>query len=311
MKDIQSRPLQGLNDVMRVHRFLAETYQRTQTGHNWEIRRWEGRFWHYDGEDEFAARMAQPQTQYQLWETAAGDLVGAAHTEDGGDVHLEVHPEHRALEDDMLAWAEDTLAATNDDGQREITAFALDVDTHRQSVLAARGYTRTEWNGVQRWRDMSVPISDAPIAEGYTIRAIRAGNLDDLERLGQVIAAGFGRDSFPTPILVSFEKSPSYNADLIIVAEAPDGSFASHSGVTFDRVNRLGIFEPVCTHPDHRRKGLARAAMVEGLRRLAALGAVRACVGTGATNNANGLYAQIGFTHVETVQIWRKVWAAS
>lgn len=306
MKDIQSRPLNGLEDVMRVHRFLADTYRMTQTGYNWEIRRWEGRFWHND-EDEFAAWMAEPQTKYRLWETAAGELVGVAHPEDGGDVHLEVHPDYRTLDDAMLAWAEGQLATTNDEGQQQLTAFSLDFDTHRQTALAARGFERTEWHGVQRWHTLDAPVPEMPCADGYTIRSIRAGNFSDLERLAAVINAGFGH-SFGAEALVAFEKSPSYRADLMIVAEAPGGSFVAHSGVTFDTVNRLGIFEPVCTHPEHRRKGLARATMLEGLRRLVALGAVRACVGTGSTNTANRLYEQVGFTTVETVQVWRKVW---
>ena len=43
-------------------------------------------------------------------------------------------------------------------------------------------------------------------------------------------------------------------------------------GVTYDEANRRGIFEPVVTHPDHRRRGLARALMLEGMRRARALG---------------------------------------
>ena len=39
---------------------------------------------------------------------------------------------------------------------------------------------------------------------------------------------------------------------------APDGSFAAYVGIPYDEANRRGIYEPVCTHPDHQRQGLAR-----------------------------------------------------
>jgi ribosomal protein S18 acetylase RimI-like enzyme len=51
------------------------------------------------------------------------------------------------------------------------------------------------------------------------------------------------------------------------------GSVAAHVGLTYEAVNRHAIVEPVATHPDHRRLGLARALLAEGLPRLATRGA--------------------------------------
>ena len=43
--------------------------------------------------------------------------------------------------------------------------------------------------------------------------------------------------------------------------------------VWLDSDNKAGLFEPVACLPDYRRRGLSRAMVVEGLRRLKALGA--------------------------------------
>lgn len=101
--------------------------------------------------------------------------------------------------------------------------------------------------------------------------------------------------------------SPSFRHDLDLVAEAHDASFAACVGVTCDPANRRGIFEPVCTHPLHRRRGLAQALMLEGVQRLKALGATDAYVDTGDAVPANSLYDAVGFSEAYHGCIWRKV----
>jgi GNAT superfamily N-acetyltransferase len=60
-------------------------------------------------------------------------------------------------------------------------------------------------------------------------------------------------------------------------------------------------------HPDHQRKGLAKALMQEGLLRLKAIGAVDVTVGTGDMIPANRLYDSLGFTEAYKGHIWQKV----
>jgi len=89
-----------------------------------------------------------------------------------------------------------------------------------------------------------------------------------------------------------------YRADLDCVAEAPDGSFAAYTLCWYDDENRVGEFEPVGAHPDHRRRGLARAVNLDALRRLRAAGAERAivlCRGDAGYPAAKLLYESVGF----------------
>jgi mycothiol synthase len=69
---------------------------------------------------------------------------------------------------------------------------------------------------------------------------------------------------------------------------------------------RIGMFEPVGTHPAHRRRGLGKAVMVEGLWRLQALGAIVAYVGVGTGVAANRLYESVGFTDYDVECCWQK-----
>lgn len=303
---IIARPFRGEEDFWRVRDLLIETYPITPTDFNWDIRRWDGQRFHN------ADPSLDPQWQQltHLWETEDGQLVGAVHPEGGGGAHLQLHPDYRHIEADMVAWAEAHLAAPTEDGQRrQLLIFVFEYDSPRRRLLAQRGYEKMPDGGVTRRLQFgSNPLPRAVMAEGYVLRTTRPGDEGDCQRIAAVLNAAFNRDFHTADEYRTFTAlSPSFRHDLNLVAEAPDGSFAAHVGVTYDEANRRGIFEPVCTHPDHRRRGLARALMIEGLRRLKALGASDVYVGTGDAAPANALYEAVGFTEVYKGYTWRKV----
>jgi mycothiol synthase len=61
----------------------------------------------------------------------------------------------------------------------------------------------------------------------------------------------------------------------------------------------------VGTAPEHQRRGLGRAVMMEGLRRLKDLGAVLAAVGSAAPH-ARAFYNSIGFVEGDLARPWEK-----
>jgi GNAT superfamily N-acetyltransferase len=89
-----------------------------------------------------------------------------------------------------------------------------------------------------------------------------------------------------------------YRADLDCACVAPDGSVASYALAWLDDSNAVGELEPVGTHADHRRRGLARATNLFALQRLRDEGAktaLVACREADADPAACALYASIGF----------------
>jgi predicted N-acetyltransferase YhbS len=71
--------------------------------------------------------------------------------------------------------------------------------------------------------------------------------------------------------------------------------------IWFDDVNNIGFFEPVCTHPNFRRQGFGREVMMEGIRRVAALGTTTAYVGS-----SQEFYNAIGFQMKYATYNWIK-----
>jgi mycothiol synthase len=129
---------------------------------------------------------------------------------------------------------------------------------------------------------------------------------EDLEQRAAVANSAFGSNWHRVETVRVLQRAPTYRQDLDLVVVAPEGTFAAYCVVWFGEANRLGWFEPVGTHPAHRRRGLAKAMMCEGLRRLRALGATVACVGCGTDEAANRLYESAGFSDFERDYHWRK-----
>jgi mycothiol synthase len=301
---ITHRPLQGETDAMRVRQLLIDSYALVGREFNWETRRWEGTYW-YVSDAERADRSRGAQTY--IWETAEGQLVGAAIPDGPGNLALQIHPTYRALEDAILDWAEEHAAKTNDAGRCELITWAFDWDTERQERLVRRGYApRREWSWHHRRRAVSDPVPVLPAAKGYTIRSVQ-NTENDVQRWVACSNLVFGH-THPPEMYRNFQLgAPSYNPDLHLVAEAPGGLFAAIVGLTVDAANRCATFEPVGTHPDHRRKGLARTVMFEGIRRLQALGTADVVyVANWGAAEAGKLYASVGLEHYATATAWLK-----
>jgi mycothiol synthase len=287
------RELNSDRDWWAIRDLLVRTHSSTAVGWNWDIRHWDGSRFHRESPEQ--ARVLQQGVG--LWEQE-GRLVAAIHCEDDGEAFFELDPDHRHLEPEMLDWAEARLGLLVD-GQHRLQTFVFDHDLTRRALLAERGYTMLEsggWTRLIRFGASQIPHGMVPLPYRVATTSAETTRID-AQLMADLLNASFGRTQHTAAEYLAFMAgSPSFSHDLNLVAVTPDGAFAAHVGVTFDAINRFGVFEPVCTHPDHQRKGLARALMLEGMRRLRDRGALSASVETGEMEPANALYRSCGFT---------------
>lgn len=301
-----SRPAVGGADYWAIHRLLIDTVRRAPLGLNWDMRRWEGRRF-YDANPGGDPDWRQ---NVQLWETGGGQMAGAVVGDGPGWAFLQVDPDYRRLEPEMLAWAESHVAGPmQDEDGEQLHIFAYEYDVARGELLADLGYEKMSYGGVIRHLHFGeVALAPPQIAPGYTIRHMRPEEGADPGRLADLLNAAFGRDFHNAAEYRWFTRAaPGYRQYLDLGAFADDGALAAYVGVPYNDVNRRGIFEPVCAHPDHRRRGLAQALMREALLRLEKMGAVDATVETGDAAPANALYGSIGFMRTEKGYYWRKL----
>ncbi len=304
------RPYAGEDDFWRMRAFLRDVMiLNGGLERSWHVARLEYARWHMCLN---CAHIGLEDVAF-LWETA-GELIGFV-TPDGGkgEAHLCVHPAHqtRGLEEQMLEVAEENLSAPAQNGGCTLTVWSPEPDELRRDLLISRGYHKAG-EGEHNWRRcLDAPIPDAPLAPGYVIRPLG----DGLELLERCYASGLGFHRGDIAIAVdnrndvtwyrNIQTAPLYRRDLDLVAVAPGGSIAAFCTIWFDDVTRSAYFEPVATVPAHQRRGLGKAVMTEGLRRLQRMGCLIAFVG-GGSPWANALYSSVMGPEYELYESWKR-----
>lgn len=238
----------------------------------------------------------------RLWFVEPHRLIGFAWP-GRGQVDLVVHPLYRThkLENDMLAWAEHEWRGP--DGT--LITWAYEGDQKRVATLRKRGYACTTTALSYNFRELMQPLPVPVLPPGYTLRNV-CGEADVEQRVA-VHRNAFAPSRMTVTKYRAVMAAPTYRSDLDLVVVAPNGCFAAFCIVWYDAENQHGIFEPVGCHVTHRQRGLGKALMLEGLRRLVALGARTASVNShhGAFP-ANRLYQSMGFHPLDLNYAWEK-----
>jgi GNAT superfamily N-acetyltransferase len=303
------RKYQTEADYWRIREFLREVFLRNGRRElSWPVYRWDYWRWHIN-ENIFHFELS---AAVFLWESGDGRIAAVLNPDNPGEAFLQIHPDFHTpeLEIEMISTAETHYATLHPRGCERLTVWAPAEAALRQDILARRGYTCAPGPEFQRRRDLSIPIPDVPLAEGYTLRAL--GGLNEHPARSWVSWKAF-HPAQPDERYEghtwyrNVQRAPLYRRDLDLVAVAPTGEFAAFVTLWYDELARTAAFEPVATHPDHQRRGLGKAMMAEGLRRVKALGATQASVGS-YSEAAGALYASIGFTEYDLSHPWVKEW---
>jgi len=300
---------QSENDYWSIRQFLREVFllnDRREVG--WPLYRWDYWRWHVN-ENIFQFNL---EAAVLLWKTSEERLAAVLHPDGAGEAFLQVHPAFHTLDLDveMILAAETQYATTQTGGSQRLVIWVHESDLLRQDLLKRRGYAKGKFPEYQRRRFMDRLIPDITAPEGYAIRPL--GDVDEHPARSWVSWKAFHPNE-PDVTYQGWEwyrnvqRAPLYRRDLDLVAVAPSGEHAAFCTLWFDDVTRTAAFEPVGTHPAHQRKGLGKAIMAEGLRRVRDLGATLCTVGS-YSDAAGVLYASLGFTEYELSEPWVKQW---
>jgi ribosomal protein S18 acetylase RimI-like enzyme len=213
----------------------------------------------------------------------------------------EIRPVYRggALHEELLDWYETVVEG------EDLRASALSTDATRLEVLRSRGY-EVDPQG-RTFVFHACELSDPPqptVPDGYRLRTVEPEDLAPRVEIHRIVWAP---SRVTEESYANVQAAWPYRADLDCVAEATDGTIAAYCLAWLDEQNRVGELEPVGTHPDHRRRGLATAVCRFAHRRLWELGAERTIVYSLLGSEATALYESIGMReHAHSVELVKR-----
>lgn len=239
-----------------------------------------------------------PEHNVRLWETPDAGLVGFAKVEPPG-LLWQLHPRHRdgRLRARLFAWGMTRLQglARGRGVPAQARVHVREDNVATIAFLEQRGFVRADRHLVELVRSLDETIPPPALPAGFDVRG--GPGEDETEAYAAMHRDAWGPTStYTAAVHRRLMDSPGYQPELHPVVVAPDGTFAAACICWLDPVNRLGEIEPLGTRPAFRRRGLARAVVLEALARLRARGATTALVyGASANEPARRLYAATGF----------------
>jgi GNAT superfamily N-acetyltransferase len=216
----------------------------------------------------------------------------------GAYLSYQVHPDHAELVDEVIDWYDATAPGL------ERTVLPGAEDTFALERWAAHGYgtdpdalgDEGSWTQFNQ-RDLT-DIERPELPDGFRFRtADEAG----AEAAVQAHLDAWRPSAYSIEAYEGVRATAAYRGDLHILVEAPDGTMASSTIMWLDEANRTAEFEPVGTHPDYRRRGLARAMLLHGMLLARKAGAEQmtvACLGAPGHPKARALYDSVGFKKI-------------
>jgi predicted N-acetyltransferase YhbS len=281
-------------DFEPVGRLLRENFGRYELGGNVPQPFWEYAHTH----PAFNHRLTH---RFGVWEED-GSMAGIAFYEmDLGEACFACRRGYERLKPEMLRYAEDELSVLVD-GRRHLEVRVYDYESGLREALAARGFGPVGGEDITVFDyDRGIPAPELPA--GYSIISLEDEN--DPYKINAVLWKGF--DHGPEPdddfdCRLQMQSGPSFSKELTTIIKAPDGEYACYAGIWMDGVNDFAYLEPLATVPEHRGKGLATAALREGMRKTRERGAAY-CIG-----GPVPFYTAIGFRTVCRKEVWRKDW---
>ncbi len=231
-----------------------------------------------------------------IWEEN-GEIVAVTTFESKiEDAYFLLDDNYTYLKEEMVEYAILNLSS-----KEPVNLMIDDTDLNLQKIAIKKGYIPTQ----DRETDSKFNISDNlsyKLPEGFSISSV--ADEMDLSKFHKVLWRGFNHKGEP-PKDHEYRKlaisAPHQDLSLLIKTIAPNGDYASYCGMWYDNRTDYCIVEPVATDPSYRMMGCGKAAVLEGIKRCAELGAKYAYVGS-----SQQFYFNIGFFPVANGTYWKQ-----
>ncbi|MCP4428149.1 MAG: GNAT family N-acetyltransferase [Chloroflexi bacterium] len=225
------------------------------------------------------------------------------------NLYFEMLPDE-AIERQIVDWGLTCLQEAGYESPLTLDTSCRDDDDGRLALLRRHGFALQTMRTLHMARSLADPIAAPDLPSGFRIQPL-AGE-SEVEARVALHRAAFGTENMTVADYLAEMRAPEYEPALDLVVVAEDGRLAAFcTGSISAEENTItgrrdGYTDPVGTHPDFRRRGLARALLLAGMALLKERGMETAVLGTSSQNIAMQKTAEsVGFTTQ-----WSKIWLA-
>ena len=231
------------------------------------------------------------------------ELVGMA-LRDQGDLIVQTDTAHAGDRSDLLAWAE---ARARESAEPELFVSVAEEDDELRQLVSGRGYEPTERYGYALVGELVAEPASPELPRGFEMISLTPALAEAHVALHR---AAWSRPNRPS----TYDRlqhdavvaMPDFRYELVPIVRAADGTLAAYCMSWWDERSASVEIEPLGTHPDYRRLGLARAIVRAVMRRAWELRAKYVLVWGGSTNpEAKALYLSAGMRSRRTLLDYR------
>lgn len=230
--------------------------------------------------------------------------IGWAYVDEFNNLRWELDKRYEeSIGAQIVEWGESCIRKAPAKGESATLDTSCREDyANRIAFLNRHGFQQTESRTLAMVRDLSKPIPNPEVPHGFVIRPI--AGIQEAEAVAAMQRAAFGTEYMTTEKRIAIMKTNEFDPSLDLVVVSLDGKIAANCICTAEQQERKGRTDPVATHPQFQRRGLARALLLTGLRLLKERGMTSAHLGTSGHNFAMQKTAEsVGF-RVEYKTTW-------
>jgi ribosomal protein S18 acetylase RimI-like enzyme len=273
------------------------------------------RVFDYPSLNDLEEQLPQPEVQAnsRLW--FAGDkLVAFALVDPWDNLWFDLQPaQQAALGDEIVQFGVDCLRARLAAGEAgNLETNCAENYSARRAFLEAHGFLALPEQTLGFARPLSEPIPDPVLPPGYSLRLLKGR--DEAAAAAALHCAAFGSDYMTTENRLAMMETSEYYPEMDLVIVAPNGELAAYAMgfISIEENEKTGrkdgYVDPIATHPNHQRLGLARALLLTGMQMLKARGMETAKFGTSSQNAGMQKTAAAAGFQIENRKLWfRKV----
>lgn len=209
---------------------------------------------------------------------------------------------YEMLREEVVRYAEQHLKNTNDN----LYLVIPDENQEYQKIAARRGFIPTshrEYDAMLYPENTNLHYT---LPEGFKV--VSMAEEINLRQYCDVLWKGFDHEvNGEGPLVFGEEEEkeahnvmyrPNVDLNLKIAILDSEGNYVAYCGMWYDEEAGFAVVEPVATVPEYRKMGLAKAAVLEGIKRT---GANQVLVGS-----SQQFYYNIGFYPYATNTLWLK-----